>query len=135
MIRILLADDHKQVRKALRGILEDYDEWQVCGEASDGREAVKLALELKPDIAVLDLAMPELNGIEATRQIKNDLPQVKVLIFTMHDCEDMILSACEAGAQAFVLKSDDQLDLVNVIRFITSESLSSTFLRPPIRCS
>ena len=70
MIRILLADDHKVVRKGLRGTLEEYADWQVCGEASDGCQAVKLALELKPDIAVLDIGMPELDGIEATRQIQ-----------------------------------------------------------------
>ena len=97
MIRILLADDHKIVRKGLRGTLEEHPGWQVCGEASDGREAVELTLALKPDIAVLDFAMPELNGIEATRQIKKVLPQVEVLIFTMHDTEEMILAAFEAG--------------------------------------
>src|SRR5262245_56846561 len=119
MIRILLAHDHKVVRKGLRGTLEDYDGWQVCGEACDGRQAVELALELKPDVAVLDLAMPELNGIEATRQIKKALPQVEVLIFTMHDTEEMILSAFEAGARAFVLKSNDELELVEAIKVVS----------------
>jgi DNA-binding NarL/FixJ family response regulator len=119
MIRILLADDHRVVRKGLRGTLEEYDGWQVCGEASDGRQAVELALKLKPDVAVLDLEMPELNGIEATRHIKGALPKVEVLIFTMHDTDEMILSAFEAGARAFVLKSNDELELVEAIKAIS----------------
>jgi DNA-binding NarL/FixJ family response regulator len=119
MIRILLADDHRVVRKGLRGTLEEYDGWQVCGEASDGRQAVELALKLKPDVAVLDLEMPELNGIEATRHIKEALPKVEVLIFTMHDTDEMILSAFEAGARAFVLKSNDELELVEAIKAIS----------------
>jgi DNA-binding NarL/FixJ family response regulator len=99
--------------------LEEYDGWQVCGEASDGRQAVELALKLKPDVAVLDLEMPELNGIEATRHIKGALPKVEVLIFTMHDTDEMILSAFEAGARAFVLKSNDELELVEAIKAIS----------------
>ena len=99
MIQILLADDHNVVRKGLRKTLEEHKEWRVCGEAADGREAVKMALELKPDIVVLDLTMPGLNGIEATRQIKHALPRTEVLIFTMHEAEEMILSAFEAGAR------------------------------------
>ena len=86
LVRILLADDHDVVRKGLRGLLEVNSAWQVCGEATNGRDAVKLAMELKPDLAVLDLEMPELNGLEATRQIKKDLPDLEVLIF--HDARD-----------------------------------------------
>jgi DNA-binding NarL/FixJ family response regulator len=145
MIRILLADDHNIVRKGLRGTLEEYDDWNVCGEASNGREAVRLALELKPDIVVLDLTMPELNGIEATRQIKKSLPQTEILIFTMHETEEMILRAFEAGARGFVLKSDDELELVEAIKVISqhkpffttaaSEALLDNLLRPSIRDS
>jgi DNA-binding NarL/FixJ family response regulator len=145
MIRILLADDHNVVRKGLRGTLEEYDGWMVCGEASNGREAVRLALELKPDIVVLDLTMPELNGIEATRQIKKSLPQAEILIFTMHETEEMILSAFEAGARGFVLKSDDELELVEAIKVVSrhktfftpvaSEALLDNLLRPSMRDS
>src|SRR5262245_31996569 len=119
MIRILLADDHNIVRKGLRGTLEEYDGWSVCGEASNGRDAVRLAMELKPDIVVLDLTMPELNGIEATWQIKKSLPQTEILIFTMHDTEEMILRAFEAGARGFVLKSNDELELVEAIKVVS----------------
>jgi DNA-binding NarL/FixJ family response regulator len=145
MTRILLADDHQVVRKGVRKTLEEYSEWQVCGEAADGREAVKLALELKPDIVVLDLTMPELNGIEATRKIKKSLPQTEVLIFTMHKSEEMILSAFEAGARGFVLKSRDELELVEAIESVTrhqpffntavSEALLDNLLRPSMRDS
>src|SRR5262245_58432100 len=126
MIRILLADDHNIVRKGLRGILEDYDGWHVCGEAANGREAIELALELKPDIVVMDLAMPELNGIEATKQIKKLLPQIEVVILTMHDTEELIYSALQAGARGFVLKSNDELELVRAIREITTQRHPST---------
>jgi DNA-binding NarL/FixJ family response regulator len=145
MIRILLADDHNVVRKGLRGILEECDDWVVCGEASNGREAVRLALELAPDIVVLDLTMPELNGLEATRLIKKSLPQAEILIFTMHETEEMILSAFEAGARGFVLKSEDELKLVEAIRVISrhktffttaaSEALLDNLLRPSLRDS
>jgi len=143
VIRILLADDHKIVRKGLRGTLEEHPGWQVCGEASSGLEAVGLAMALKPDIAVLDLAMPELNGIEATRQIKQVMPEVEVLIFTMHDAEEIILAAFEAGARAFVLKSNDELELVEAINVISkhepfvttaaSEALRNYLLRSSLK--
>jgi DNA-binding NarL/FixJ family response regulator len=105
-LRILLADDHDVVRKGLRGLLEANPGWQVCGEAANGREAVKLAMRLKPDLAVLDLEMPELNGLEATRQIKKELPDIEVLIFTMHETDQFIRDALAAGARGYVLKAD-----------------------------
>jgi DNA-binding NarL/FixJ family response regulator len=105
-LRILLADDHDVVRKGLRGLLEGNPGWQVCGEAANGREAVKLAMRLKPDLAVLDLEMPELNGLEATRQIKKELPDIEVLIFTMHETDQFIRDALAAGARGYVLKAD-----------------------------
>jgi DNA-binding NarL/FixJ family response regulator len=119
MLRILLADDHKIVRNGLRRTLEEHEGWEVCGEASNGREAVELALRLIPDVAVIDLAMPELNGLEATRQIKTALPAVEILIFTMHDTKELMLSALEAGARGFVLKSSDELELVEAIKIVS----------------
>jgi DNA-binding NarL/FixJ family response regulator len=113
--RILLADDHDVVRKGLRGILEAQPGWQVCGEASNGREAVRLVRELEPQIVVLDLEMPELNGLEATRQIKKEFPDTEVLIFTMHETEQLIRDVLAAGARGYVLKSDAGRHLVDAI--------------------
>jgi DNA-binding NarL/FixJ family response regulator len=106
LTRILLADDHDVVRAGLREMLNSHEGWEVCGEASNGRKAVELALRLRPDVAVLDLTMPELNGLEATRQIRKELPQTEVLIFTLHESEEVIREVLAAGARGYVLKSD-----------------------------
>jgi DNA-binding NarL/FixJ family response regulator len=119
MIRILLADDHDVMRSGLRTILEAHGGWQVCGEAREGHEAVRLALKLQPDIAVVDIAMPGLDGLEVTRQIKKELPRTEVLIFTMHETENMIRAVIAAGARGYVLKSDAGLKLTEAV-----ESLS-----------
>ena len=115
MTRILLADDHDIIRRGLKELLETHAGWQVVGEASSGRQAVELASKLHPDKAVLDLTMPELNGLEATRQIKKMLPKTEVLIFTMHENENLIRDVLTAGALGYVLKSDAARHLVNAI--------------------
>lgn len=106
MTRILIADDHEMIRQGLRKVLEENHGWTVCGEAVTGREAVTKAGELKPDVVVLDIGMPELNGLEATRQIRRALPNTEVLILTMHDSERLAREALAAGARGFVLKTD-----------------------------
>lgn len=106
MLRILLADDHDLTRAGLRYLLEKRKDWTVCGEASNGRMAVELAEGLRPDVAIFDMSMPELNGVEATRQILKKLPRLKVLIYTMHETERIIVDALDAGASGIVLKSD-----------------------------
>jgi DNA-binding NarL/FixJ family response regulator len=138
-IRILLADDHDVVRKGIRALLEAHAGWEVCGEASNGREAVKLAAKLTPQIAVLDLEMPELNGLEATRQIKKELPEIEVLIYSMHESEQVIRDAIGAGARAYVLKSDAGQHLVEAVEALSrhkpfftakaSETLLESFLK------
>ena len=105
-LRILLADDHEMIRKGLRATIESQPGWTVCGEARTGREAVALARELRPDIVVMDFAMPELNGLEATRQIRAAHPGTEVLILTMHDSERLVHEMLSAGAQGFILKTD-----------------------------
>ena len=106
MLRILLADDHDIVRRGLKDLLEQHAGWQVCAEASNGREAVELALQHRPQVAVIDLSMPELNGLEATRRIRQALPDTEVLIFTMHESEELIREVLGAGARGYLLKSD-----------------------------
>lgn len=114
-LRVLIADDHDIVRKGLRTIVEEQPGWELAGEASDGREAVAMAKELKPDVTVLDIAMPQLNGLEAARQmIKND-PAAKVLILTMHESDPLIREVLDAGARGFLLKSDAGRDLVSAV--------------------
>jgi DNA-binding NarL/FixJ family response regulator len=105
-IRLLIADDHEIVRRGLRSTLESRVGWIVCGEASNGREAVRMAAELHPDVVIMDLTMPELNGLEATRLIRKRSPQVEVLILTMHESEQLFHEVLAAGARAYVLKSD-----------------------------
>ncbi len=114
-LRILLADDHTILRQGLRKILEAHADWVVAGEAADGREAVRLAQELKPDIVVLDIAMALLNGIEATRQIIRRLPNMKVVILSMHAQEAYVVRALRAGAKAYLLKDSADDDLVHAI--------------------
>ena len=105
-IEILLADDHDGVRLGIRELLESRTGWRVCGEAANGEEAVRLAALSKPDIAVLDVRMPRLNGLEAARQIKRNSPNIHVLIFTMHDMQDFIDEVRRAGVSACVRKLD-----------------------------
>ena len=118
MTRILIADDHDVVRSGLRSILEP--RWQVVAEAANGREAVRRAIELKPDVAVLDYSLPLINGVEATRQIRARVPTVEVLIFTMHDSEELIRDLLEAGARGYLLKSDAKGFLVNAIESLAA---------------
>jgi DNA-binding NarL/FixJ family response regulator len=111
MLRIVLADDHAIVRRGLKDLLESHVGWRVCAEAATGREAVELCTEHRPQVAVLDLSMPELNGLEATRRIRKDVPETEVLIFTMHESEELIREVLAAGARGYLLKSEaaDQL--------------------------
>jgi DNA-binding NarL/FixJ family response regulator len=105
-VRILIADDHSVVRAGLRALLESRSAWEVCAEAADGREAVEKATKLRPDVAVLDIGMPLLNGVEAARQIKKVSPQTEVLILTMHESEDLVQQVVTAGARGYILKDD-----------------------------
>ena len=116
MIRILLADDHALMRRGIRDLLETDTEIDIIGEAGDGREAVQLADRLKPDVMIMDLAMPELNGLDAIRQIRKDVPEVELLVFSMHDSEELIREVFAAGARGYVLKSDVALYLIEAVK-------------------
>jgi DNA-binding NarL/FixJ family response regulator len=114
-LRFLLADDHEVVRQGLRSMLEAEDGCQVVGEAADGRAVVSMAKELNPDIVILDISMPALNGLEAMRQILKSRPETKVLIMTMHDSDILITEVLNAGACGYILKSDAGRDLVAAV--------------------
>jgi DNA-binding NarL/FixJ family response regulator len=114
--RILIADDHDIVRKGLRALVEEESSWQVVADVQDGRIAVAKTQELKPDIAILDIAMPSLNGLDATKQIVKVNPDTKVLILTMHDSERLIQHVLNAGARGYLMKTDAGRDLVMAIR-------------------
>jgi len=113
--RIFIADDHEVVRKGLMSLLQAQPDWEVCGEAADGREAVEKAQQLKPDVVILDIGMPSLNGLEATRQILKTNPQAKVLILTLHDSDQVVREVLNAGARGFLLKSDAGRDLISAV--------------------
>ena len=114
-LRILVADDHEIVRRGLVSLLNSHAGWEVCGEAQDGREAVAKAKELRPDIVILDIGMPNLNGLEAARQILHDNPLSKILILTFEDSHELVRAVLDAGARGFVLKSDATRDLLTAV--------------------
>jgi two-component system response regulator NreC len=113
--RVLIVDDHQVMRKGIRALLENDPVWQVCGEAENGRQAVTKARELNPDLIILDLTMPEMNGLEAARQIRNSSPDAKIVIFSMHESPQVRKESRDAGANAFVSKSalGDELSSVS----------------------
>ncbi len=113
--RILVADDHEVVRRGLCALLQAQPDWEVCGEAADGREALEKTQKLKPDVVILDIGMPSLNGLEATRQILKAMPHTKVLILTLHDSDQVVREVLNAGARGFLLKSDAARDLVAAV--------------------
>lgn len=128
-LRVLLGDDHTIVRHGIRKILEGRRDWEVVAEAGDGREAVKKVLEHEPDVAILDIGMPLLNGIEATRQIVKRAPTVRVLILSMHSDEAYITQALQAGAKGYLLKDSADTDL---IRGVTDVAAGKSFFSPAV---
>lgn len=104
-LRILLVDDEKMVRSALKRLLSAHSEWKVVGEATDGLDAVSKARDLKPDVVIMDVTMPEMNGLQATPEIKKENPSIEILIFTQHDSDQIVREAQKAGASGYLLKS------------------------------
>ena len=128
-IRILLADDHTVVRQGLRKVLEERPDWEVVAEAGDGREAVRLAEQHKPDVAILDVAMPLLNGIEATRQIAKRVPVTRILVLSMHADEAYVTQILQAGATGYLLKDSADVDLLQAVEEVAQ---GKSFFSPAI---
>ncbi|MGA7684687.1 MAG: response regulator transcription factor [Terriglobales bacterium] len=128
-LRILLADDHEVVRRGLSVLLRARSDWEVCGEASNGREAVEKALQLSPDVVILDVGMPNLNGLEATRQIIKAKPETRILILTLHDSGALVRDVVNAGARGFLLKSDAARDLVTAVDALSE---NKTYFTPKV---
>jgi DNA-binding NarL/FixJ family response regulator len=114
-LRILVVDDHAVVRRGVRSLLESRESWEVCGEATTGREAVEQNRQLRPDVIVMDLSLPELNGLDATRQILKDTPGTQVLVLTMHQSEQLARDVLQAGARGYVLKADADESLLAAV--------------------
>jgi DNA-binding NarL/FixJ family response regulator len=127
-LRLLVADDHDVVRKGVRTLLEEQPGWEVAAEAADGREAVEKAKQVQPDVTILDLSMPELNGLEAAREILKSV-QTKILILTMYDSDPLIRQTLEAGARGYLLKSDAGRDLVSAVDALRR---NKTFFTPKV---
>src|ERR1700719_3153655 len=115
-LRILIADDHEVMRNGVRALIEHEPGWRACGTATNGRQAVETAKKLKPHVVVLDMTMPELDGLEALRQIKRALPNTEVVIFSAHHSEEVIEQLFDAGAKSYIQKSDAGRHLVAAIR-------------------
>ncbi len=127
--RIVIADDHELVRRGIRSILTAHRNWQVVGEASDGAQAARLTENLRPHVLIMDVTMPKLDGLEATRKILNDCPETKILILTMHESAQMVRRILEAGARGYILKSDLAEQLVRAVREVSQGKL---FLTPKV---
>jgi DNA-binding NarL/FixJ family response regulator len=128
-LRILIAEDHEVARQGIRSLLESHPGWEVCAEAKDGREAVEAAGKLKPDVLLLDIGMPNLNGLDAARQILATTPDARILIVTIHDSEQVVREVLAAGARGFVLKSDAGRDLLAAVEALQHRR---TFFTPKV---
>ncbi len=128
-LRILVVDDHAVVRRGVRSLLESHEGWEVCGEATTGRDAVEQSRRLRPHVVVMDLSLPELNGLDATRQILKDTPDTEVLVLTMHHSEELAREVLRAGARGFILKADADENLITAVESLRQHR---PFLTPTV---
>lgn len=131
-LRILLVDDHEIVRKGLRAIVERRTGWEVCGEAGDGQEALRRANELHPDLVIMDVMMPKLNGVESTRRIMAELPHTKIVMLSMHNSEELMKEALEAGARGYMVKGDVVNELAPAVQAVMK---GRNFISPKVERS
>jgi DNA-binding NarL/FixJ family response regulator len=119
-LRILIADDHDLMRRGVKALIQSHSGWEVCGEAHTGREAVSQAEELKPDVLILDVSMPDLNGLEAARRIRKAAPNVEILVLSMHYSDQLIRDILEAGVRGYIVKSDSDRDLIIAVETLAN---------------
>jgi DNA-binding NarL/FixJ family response regulator len=129
MPRVLIVDDHAFIRRGVQTILHPFPEWELCGEADNGNDAIRMAEELKPEIIIMDLSMPGLNGIEATRAIRKTQPAMKIVLLTLHESAELVRSAFRAGARGYLLKTDAEQELVKALTVVTGQG---TYISPRI---
>jgi DNA-binding NarL/FixJ family response regulator len=124
---VLIVDDHAFIRRGVQTILHPFPEWELCGEADNGSDAIRMAEELKPEVIIMDLSMPGLNGIEATRAIRKTQPAVKIVLLTLHESAELVRSAFRAGARGYLLKTDAEQELVKALTVVTGQG---TYISP-----
>lgn len=129
MPRVLIVDDHAFIRRGVQTILHPFPEWELCGEADNGNDAIRMAEELRPEVIIMDLSMPGLNGIEATRAIRKTQPAVKIVLLTLHESAELVRSAFRAGARGYLLKTDAEQELVKALTVVTGHG---TYISPRI---
>jgi DNA-binding NarL/FixJ family response regulator len=129
MSRILIVDDHAFIRRGVRGILQDFPEWEVCGETDNGKDAVRLAQELKPEVILMDVSMPGITGLEAARTIRGSDPQVKIILLTLHDSRELVRSAFQSGVNGYLLKNDAEQELIRALTVVIADG---TYVSPKI---
>lgn len=129
MPRVLIVDDHAFIRRGVQTILHPFPEWEFCGEADNGNDAIRMADQLKPEVIIMDLSMPGLNGIEATRAIRRIQPEAKIILLTLHESADLVRSAFRAGARGYLLKTDAEQELVRALTVVIGDG---TYISPRI---
>ena len=129
MPRVLIVDDHAFIRRGVQAILQSLPEWELCGEAGNGTEAIRLAHELKPEVILMDVTMPGLNGIDATRIIRHAQPQVKIVLLTLHESPEILRNGFRAGATGYLLKADAEQELLKALRIVVGDG---TYISPKI---
>ena len=121
--KVLIVDDHAFIRRGVQGILRAHPEWQLCGEADNGKDAVRMARELNPEAIVMDVSMPGLNGVEATRAIRKTNANVKILLLTLHESSELVRTAFQAGINGYLLKTDAEQELVQALNVVIAQGM------------
>lgn len=129
MPKVLIVDDHAFIRRGVKGILKENPEWQLCGEADNGNDAVRMTKELKPEAIVMDVSMPGMNGVAATREIRKTDPNVKILLLTLHESAELMRSAFQAGVNGYLLKTDAEQELLRALAVIMEQK---TYISPRV---